>query len=96
MSNSMTVSKISVFFVSTAWSCVYLQKIATEIRSSKINLPKYFETYKNRCFLTYPDFGEVKKTHETRRVRVADEYDVKNLVGKAHACRLDVIFFSFV
>ena len=51
MSNSITVSKMSDFFVSTAWSCVYLQNVATEFQSSKVNLPKYFETYKNRCFL---------------------------------------------
>ena len=56
MSNSMRVSKIAGFFVSTAWSCVYLQNVATEFQSSKVNLPKYFETYKNRCFTTYPDF----------------------------------------
>ena len=47
---------MSGFFVSTAWSCVYLQNFATEFESSKVNLPKYFETYKNRCFSTYPDF----------------------------------------
>ena len=47
---------MSDFFVFTAWSCVYLQNVATEFQSSKVNLPKYFETYKNRCFSTYPDF----------------------------------------
>ena len=56
MSNSMTVSKMSGFFVSTACSCVHLQKVATEFQSSKVNLPKYFETYQNKCFSTYPDF----------------------------------------
>ena len=47
---------MSGFFVSTTWSCIYLQKVATEFQSSKVNLPKYFETYKNRCFTTYLDF----------------------------------------
>ena len=47
---------MSGFFVSTAWSCVYLQNVATEFQSSKVNLPKYFETYKNRCFSRYSDF----------------------------------------
>ena len=56
MSNSMTMSKMSGFFVSTAWSSVYLQKVASKFQSSKVNLPKYFETYKSRCFTTYPDF----------------------------------------
>ena len=55
MSNSMTVSKMSGFFVSTTWSCIYPQKVATTFQSSKVNLPKYFETYKNRCFTTYLD-----------------------------------------
>ena len=52
----MTVSKISGFFVSTARSCVYIQNVATEFQSSKVNLPNYFETYKNRCFSMSPDF----------------------------------------
>ena len=54
--NDLRVSKMSGFFVSTTWSCVYLQNVATEFQSSKVNLPKYFETYKNRCFTTYLDF----------------------------------------
>ena len=51
---SMTVSKMSDFFVSTAWSCVYLQRVATEIQSSKVNLPKYFDTYKKQVFFNAP------------------------------------------
>ena len=41
MSNSMRVSKMSGFFVSTTWSCGYLQNVATEFQSSKVR-PLFF------------------------------------------------------
>ena len=75
---------MSGFFVSTTWSSIYLQKVATEFQSSKVNLPKYFETYKNRCFTTYLDFassplfaGEEKKSVANFFRQFSDEENKK-------------------
>ena len=65
---------MSGFFVSTAWPCVYLQNFATEFQSSKVNLPKYFETSKNRCFTTYADFVSLPLIRGVKKKRILTSF----------------------